>query len=314
MRPDRPGARSTPEHRPIEGSLEPEPRRMEELSPQPARSLAAAVAQVAGDRQAQVCQVRADLVRPPRERPQGEERVATDLRDLLVLGDRCSSAGHDGHPLAVAGVAADRCLDAAARRRGGPPHQGQVLLLDAALAELAHEAGLGSIGLGDHDQAAGLLVQPMHDARAADTRDRSERLPAIAGAAEQGVHQRAGPVAGARVHDEASGLVHDQHRVVLVCHPQRDRFRLEGLVRRRRQLHPDRLPAGEAVAGSASLAVHQRAAVADQALRVRAADLRHACHGEVDPAGGRRALDDPVNHRGHPAGSSCRCRLSKKVR
>ena len=60
--------------------------------------------------------------------------------------------------------------------------------------KLAHQAGLRFEGLGDHQQSAGILIQPVHDA---GTGHDGKRW----GVMEEGVEQRAVRVAAARVHD-----------------------------------------------------------------------------------------------------------------
>ena len=221
---------------------------MQELAPKAARTLPAAVAHVARDRQAEIRQMRADLVRAPRSRVERKQRVPATGGELLVVGDRCAAAGHDRHPLAIPRVTADRRLDAATRGRRLAAHEREVLLLDAAVAELAHQAGLRRIGLGDDDQAARLLVEPMDDPGSADAGDRAEGLAAIARTTQEGVHEGARSVPGRRMHDEPGRLVDDQHVVVLVGDDERDRLRDERLIRRRAEHDADPLSPGEAVA------------------------------------------------------------------
>ena len=162
--------------RPSNGRSSPRRDGMQELATEAARPLSPAVAHVAGDRQAEVGEMRSDLMGPPCHRAQGEQRIATTGRDHVVLGRRRAAAGHDRHPLPVARIASDRRLDPPARRRYLATHQRQVLLLDAPIPELAHQARLGELGLGHHDQPTGLLVEPMHDPRPSDAGDRAERL------------------------------------------------------------------------------------------------------------------------------------------
>jgi hypothetical protein len=116
------------------------------------------------------------------------------------------------------------------------------------------------------------------------------------------------------MHDETGRLVDDEERLVLVGHPQRDRFRLERLVRRSGELDAHLLATSQPVARPAALAVHHGAAVADESLSVGAADASDGGNGEVDASARSRALDEAIGHRGHAAGSSRRSRPSKKVR
>ncbi len=59
---------------------------------------------------------------------------------------------------------------------------------------------MGMVVLGNHHDAAGVLVQPVDDAGALDAANARQ---AVAAMMDQRVDQRAGPVAGARMHDEA---------------------------------------------------------------------------------------------------------------
>ena len=79
------------------------------------------------------------------------------------------------------GIAADGRLDPAADRRRVAAHQGEVLLGDRAVAELAHQARLRVIGLGHQQEAGGVLVEPMHDARSLHAGDAAQHLVARAG-------------------------------------------------------------------------------------------------------------------------------------
>ena len=83
------------------------------------------------------------------------------------------------------------------------------------------------------------------------------------------------------------------------------------VVGRRAEHDADPLAPDEAVARAALPAVHQRPSVADEPLRVRAADAGHGGDGEIDAAGRRDALDRAIRHR-HAAGSSWRRRPSAR--
>ena len=71
---------------------------------------------------------------------------------------------------------------------------------------------MGLVVLGDHQQARGPLVEAVDDARPEDAAHPGE----VVHVAEQRVHERAARRAGARVHDEAGRLVHDDQVAVLV--------------------------------------------------------------------------------------------------
>ena len=96
--------------------------------------------------------------------------------------------------------------------------QGEVLLLDAAPRELAHQRPVRLVVLGYHEQPRGAAVEAVDDPgpqHAADARE-------VVHPGEQRVHERAARGAGRGVDHEAGGLVHDQQRSVLVHHPKRD--------------------------------------------------------------------------------------------
>ena len=95
------------------------------------------------------------------------------------MGQRPLAALDHRHALAIARMAGDRPLDAAGRRRRYPPDDRIVAALDPAHAELAGEAHMGAIALGDHHQPAHLLVEAMDDAWPQHAADARERAPAM---------------------------------------------------------------------------------------------------------------------------------------
>jgi hypothetical protein len=81
--------------------------------------------------------------------------------------------------------------------------QGQVMPLDAARLQLAHQIGLRRKRLCHHQQAAGVLVQAMHDAGARNI-GQGRRVM------QQSIQQGTGRLAVARMHHQAGRLVdHD---------------------------------------------------------------------------------------------------------
>ena len=136
-------------------------------------------------------------------------------------------------------VAPDRRVDRAARRRVAL-HQREVDAAHAAIGELLHEVGLRLDRLGDHQQAARVLVQAVHDAGARHAGERRR-------VREQRVEQRAVRLAGAGMHDQAGGLVDDDERRILVHDLERHALRLRrGRVRQRAAARSDdRLAAGD---------------------------------------------------------------------
>ena len=74
--------------------------------------------------------------------------------------------------------------------------QRQVRLLDAPLLELAPSTPLGAVVARNHDQAAGVAIEPMDDARPVVPGDVAVRLRSAA--REQRVDERAASVARRR--------------------------------------------------------------------------------------------------------------------
>jgi len=150
-----------------------------------------------------------------------EERASDLLARMtledLVMGDRRPAARDHRHLGAPDRVAPDRRLDSAVAR-DAPVCNREVFALHGARLELAHEARLCRKRLRHHQQAAGVLVEAVHDARARDAGE-LRRVP------QQGVQERALPVAAAGMHDEPRGLVHDEQRRVLEHDVERDVLR-----------------------------------------------------------------------------------------
>src|SRR3546814_14623733 len=97
-------------------------------------------------------------------------------------------AGTDGHFLAVVRRPGKRRIDLSGRGHGDARDDCQIAALYAVARELGGEAFMRGIGLGDDEQARGVLVDPMDDAGPGDAA--AARTPARAMVA-QGAEQRA---------------------------------------------------------------------------------------------------------------------------
>ena len=78
-----------------------------------------------------------------------------------------------------------------------------------------------AVVLGDHHQAGGVLVEPVHDARPLHPADAGE---AVAAMGDQRIHQRSRGVSGGRMHHEPCRLVDDDDVLVLIDDVERDVF------------------------------------------------------------------------------------------
>src|SRR5215472_4488814 len=177
---------------------------------------AAAVDAVAEERMPDRGEVDADLMRAPGFEPAGDEArhrraiAAAVAFEHLPMGDRRPPAGAHRHLVADARMAADRLVDGAARPLRCAPYERQVPAPQrpaaAVVGELAAERAMGAVGLGHHDEAAGVLIEAMHDAGALDAADAGEAFAAMG---DERIDQGAGPVAGGGVDDEPRRLVDD---------------------------------------------------------------------------------------------------------
>src|SRR4029077_1599245 len=99
-------------------------------------------------------------------------------------------------------------------------HEGDVNLLDLALAEGFAELGVSGVIFGDEDDAGGVFIEAMNDAGAEGVATLRESLTA----AEEGVDQGAARGAGAGVHGHAGGLVDGDDVSVFVEDVERNGF------------------------------------------------------------------------------------------
>ncbi len=175
------------------------------------------------------------------------------------------------------------------------PDEGEIAALQragaAVIGELRGQPPVRAVGLGDDHQAGGVLVEPVHDARPLHAADAGQ---AVAAMGDQRVDQRARPVAGGRMHDEAARLVDDDEVVVLVDDGERD-----GLAFGLRRLRPrgtadgDRLAGVDAVAGIADRAPADRDfAVEDEGFQSRPRQIADFRREEAVEPFTRLALGD----------------------
>src|SRR3546814_2326870 len=102
-----------------------------------------------------------------------DERGAVQPRDRTVMGDGMLAAARcdDRHLLAVGRRAAERRVDGAVRGYRTPVRERQIAAVDAVRGELFGKAFVRLVVLGSDDQAAGVLVDAVDDARAGDAAD-----------------------------------------------------------------------------------------------------------------------------------------------
>ena len=177
---------------------------------------AAAIDGVAEQRRANVRHVHANLMRAARLELELAVRVRAKALQDAVTGERGASAFGHGHLRSLAAVPADRRVDGAAARQDALANR-SVRALDLAPLQSRRQHGVALQRARDEQQAARVLVEPVHETGA---RQHLE----LGVAMQQRILQRARTVAGARVHDEADGLVDDEQGVIGM--DDRKRYRL----------------------------------------------------------------------------------------
>ena len=244
---------------------------------------AGGVGLIAHDRVTDMGQMHADLMRAAGLQPAFDE-----ARDRLAVGagvalqhlpmrHRLAAALAHGALLTRFGAAVERRVDGAARLIGRTPDEGEIAALQTAFAfvgELLAERTMRCVGLGHDHEAAGVLVEPMHDARAFHAADAGETVAAMR---DQRVDQRAGRVSRGGVDDQAGGLVDDNERVVLIDDIERNGLALRLSRFGRRQRDRDGVAGVDGAGGIADRARRDRDLTGeDQGLQARARQRRDA--------------------------------------
>ena len=160
----------------------------------------------------------ADLMSPPGFQLDAEHGVIGEALRNAVVGHGGFAVRPHREAFAVEGVAADRFINGAAAGHGAVG-QGEVFALHGSGLQLIHQLLVGLQGLRDHQQATGVLVDPVNNAAAWN-------VGQIRAVIEQAILQGAVPVAGSRMHDQPGGFVDDQEFLILMDDDQRDGLRL----------------------------------------------------------------------------------------
>jgi hypothetical protein len=241
--------------------------------------------------------VHAHLVGPSRLEDGLDARRPRKRFDHPPVGDGLAPGLHlDGELLAIARIPTVQRLDAPARIRGTPDHEGVVDAADVVGLERRAERHHRAIVLGHHQQPRGVLVDPVNDPGAELTPDATQ----IVHVGQERIDQRARLVTRRGMHHQPGGLVDHDEVCVLVHDGERNRL---GLYVRR---HGGGGQPGHALAdlhlprGDRRLAIHRHRTLADVPGQLRAGHPGDAaCDVEIEARSGSVGIDGP----GLPAGT-----------
>ena len=198
---------------------------METLPVQKGNLLLRPVERVAGHRMPDIGHMHPNLMGAPGLQP--EAKVAEPLVPLQhrKMGNRRFGVlvGH-GHLLAFDRMPADGGVHPAAVLFYISVHDRLITAVEGVFLNLFCEAGVRTITFGHNQQAAGVLINAVDNARPQHAVDARE---AVAAMRQQRVDQRAVPVARRRMHNHPLRLVHHHKIIVLIHDVERDILRLD---------------------------------------------------------------------------------------
>ena len=142
-------------------------------------------------------------------------KVPKSLQHTIMGGGRLAVLLGHRHFFAILGTATDGLAHRSAVCGHVAVHHRLVRPVKTVFLNLACQIHMGKVVLGYHEQAAGILVNPMNDPRSDHTAHTAKGVTAVV---QQRVHQRAGIIPRCRMHHHTLGLVHHQQVAVLVDH------------------------------------------------------------------------------------------------
>ena len=242
-----------------------------------------AVGRIAGDGKVDRGEVDPDLMGAAGHEARPEKGVTGEELNELEIGDRLTGRSRvEGHPGRITPVAADRSLDPTSARAGPAPYEHEVFADQLAPAQQPLQTPVRLLRACDYEQAGGVPVQAMDDARPfrlSSTRDR---------AAEKAVDERPAGMPCRRVDDDAGRLVHHEEMLVLPGDAKIELFRLKIARAALWNIEREFLPWIQTMALRPRRAVYEHAAFLDEPLRRRArADLLEEREEAIEPLAGR---------------------------
>ena len=123
------------------------------------------IERISRNRMAKVLEMDAYLVGSAGARHAGHQGPVVADSQQLVIGDGVAAGGRaaGSHLLALDRMTPDGQIDGSLGMAGTSPDDGNIGFLYLSVGKLSREGGMGLIVFGDHDAAAGLLVETMDD-------------------------------------------------------------------------------------------------------------------------------------------------------
>ena len=146
------------------------------------------------------------------------------------MGDRLAGVGavlgHHRHALAAFTGPAERCVNSALPPLGYAPNQRLIGPFKRAAApvigKLGRQPPMRAIIFGHNQQTRCVFIQPMNDTGTFDPANTRQAFTAMG---DQSVHQRAGLVAGGRVHHKAGRFIEHDEVIILIMDIKGNDFR-----------------------------------------------------------------------------------------
>lgn len=201
--------------------VELQPECVQGLAADPGIASAAAIDRITNDRMPEMGEVHPDLVSPPGNEIRFDQGGIRKPLQHAVPGDRRPAAWHHRHPRPVPWMPPNGGVDSSLNSRHDPVRQRKVGAADSARRHLLLQSAERPLCLGDDEQPGGVLIQPVHDARAQP----AAHCQQLRNARGNRIDQGAGSPAGPGMHGESCGLIDDQNRVIFVNDLERDVLR-----------------------------------------------------------------------------------------
>jgi hypothetical protein len=171
----------------------------------------------------------------------------------------------DAHPLSMDGMPADLLLDHSGGSAQFSRGEGEIDFLDGAGGKLEGQPAMRLIVFGNDQTTARFFVETVHDSGPFFSADAGKSGAMM----KQRVYQSVFPVTGARMNDQASGLIDDKQIGVFEKNIERDCFRLIVDLFGRGLGQLDFRTAPDEIARARRGAVHRHGTVANQLLQTR---------------------------------------------